>query len=157
MNTIVLLDTGPLGMVTHPHGNDGNRAVTVWLSGLLKAGVDVRIPEIADYELRRELIRANELKSVERLDELESRLTYEARTTRAIRRAAQIWAEARNKGQPTASPEALDGDVILAAQARTLETPSIRVTIATTNVGHLSRFASALQWSDCLPESLSSP
>ena len=62
--------------------------------------------------------------------------------------AANLWAEARRKGQPTADPKALDGDVILAAQARMLTNEMTEVIIATTNVGHLSRFTTALNWQD---------
>jgi predicted nucleic acid-binding protein len=154
MSSIVLLDTGPLGMVTHPNGSDTTRAAATWLRDLVKAGIDVRIPEIADYELRRELIRAKKLRSIKRLDELEAGLIFQALSTSVMRRAAQIWADARNQGQPTASEEALDGDVILAAQAKLLEETGLRVTIATTNIGHLSRFANALPWAQCLPDVL---
>jgi hypothetical protein len=42
----------------------------------------------------------------------------------------------------------VDGDVILAAQAQILANKMTAVIIATTNVGHLSRFATALNWQD---------
>ncbi len=60
--------------------------------------------------------------------------------------AAKLWAEARQTGQPTADAKALDGDVILSAQARLLCDETTEVIIATTNVGHLSRFIPALDW-----------
>jgi hypothetical protein len=56
-------------------------------------------------------------------------------------RAAELWAEARKSGMPTADPNELDCDVILAAQA--LE---INGVVATENVGHLSRFVAAKYW-----------
>jgi predicted nucleic acid-binding protein len=65
-------------------------------------------------------------------------------TTTAMRQAAKLWAEARQQGQPTAGDKTIDGDMILVAQAITLGTPD--VVIATTNVGHLSRFISADLW-----------
>ena len=46
----VLLDTGPLGMVTHPRRNADVKA---WLQELVSSGTVVRIPEIADYEVQR--------------------------------------------------------------------------------------------------------
>jgi hypothetical protein len=60
----------------------------------------------------------------------------------------QLWSKtrARQQGQPTADDKALDGDVILAARAITLGITN--VVIATTNVGHLSRFAPAALWPD---------
>jgi hypothetical protein len=62
--------------------------------------------------------------------------------------AASLWAEVRKMGQPTADPKALDGDVILAAQAQMLANEMTAVIIATTNVDNLSRFAIALNWQD---------
>jgi hypothetical protein len=58
-----------------------------------------------------------------------------------MRRAAEFWAQARNLGIPTAPPEALDADVILAAQAA-----RVGAIVATENVGHLARFVTALHW-----------
>ncbi len=58
-------------------------------------------------------------------------------------RAAELWAAARSAGLPTAGPDALDGDCILAAQALLSVGPSDTVKIATDNVAHLSRFVAA--------------
>ena len=151
-----MLDAGPLGLVTHPKGGADARAAEEWLRGLRKAGVAVKIPEIADYELRRELTRAGKTKSVGRLDRLAETPDYVPLTTEAMRLAAEYWALVRQRGTPTAHPEALDGDAILAAQAflvgRDAGTDPEGVVIATTNVGHLSRFpVAAEQWGDILP------
>ncbi|MCL1463350.1 hypothetical protein [Argonema galeatum] len=62
-------------------------------------------------------------------------------------KAAEFWATARRTGMPTADPKALDGDVILAAQA-TVIAVNDAVIVATTNVGHLSRFVDAREWRD---------
>jgi len=45
---------------------------------------------------------------------------------------------------------ALDGDVILAAQARMIEREGYEVIVATMNVRHLSRFVMAREWRDIL-------
>lgn len=104
------------------------------------------IPEIADYEVRRELLRANKTKGIARLDELARFLEYLPLTTTAMRQAAQFWGQARQQGQPTAGDNTIDGDMILAAQVMTLAIPD--AVIATTNVGHLSRFVAAGLWQD---------
>ncbi|QLE59340.1 type II toxin-antitoxin system VapC family toxin [Nostoc sp. TCL26-01] len=104
----------------------------------------VIIPEIADYEVRRELLRANKIRGIARLDELKQFLDYLPITTAAMLQAAIFWAQARQQGQPTASDKTIDGDMILVAQAITLAVPDF--VIATTNVGHLSRFAPAELW-----------
>ena len=104
------------------------------------------VPEIADYEVRRELTRARRVAGIARLDALIARVEYLAIETSAMRKAAQFWAEARQRGQPTASDAALDGDVILAAQAATLNRSG--VVVATTNTRHLSRFVPAELWTD---------
>jgi predicted nucleic acid-binding protein len=96
--------------------------------------------------VRRELLRAKKNQGIERLDALTNRLEYLPITTAAMFQAAQFWAQARQQGQPTADNQALDGDVILAAQAVVLNIQN--VVIATTNVGHLSRFTDAKLWQE---------
>jgi len=51
-----------------------------------------------------------------------------------------------NAGKPTADRNALDGDVILAAQAIWEVNAGNEVVIATTNVGHLSQFVDVREW-----------
>ena len=148
MNRLILLDSGPLGMVTNPKAKGLPLACQQWLKTLLKRGERFAIPEIADYEVRRELLRANLLKSIHRLDHLTQTLEYIPIQTDTMLLAASLWAEVRKMGQPTADAKALDGDVILAAQAQLLANEMTTVIIATTNVGHLSRFATALSWQD---------
>ncbi|MBI1296638.1 hypothetical protein GC175_16915 [bacterium] len=80
MIEVVILDAGPLGMVTNPRRSPLNMSCARWLQSLFATG---------------------------------------------------------------------NGDVILAAQAVTLSTPSF--VIATTNVGHLRRFAPAELWTDLQP------
>jgi predicted nucleic acid-binding protein len=84
------------------------------------------------------------------LDRLAGLLEYLPITTAAMRQAAKFWAQARQQGRPTAGDQALDGDVILAAQAVTLGVAD--VVVATTNVAHLSRFVSAETWQSIRPE-----
>jgi len=104
------------------------------------------LPEIADYEVRRELIRAGKAAGIRRLEELKSQLPYRHLTKKVILLAAQFWAEARMRGRPTAEPNSLDGDVILAARAILVANEGHEVIIAITNVGYLSQFIEARQW-----------
>jgi len=92
MTKIVLLDTGPLSAVTHPRANR-NREIAEWLKRLLRAGCHVVIPEIADYELRRELLRAGKPASIERLDGLKRLSRYAPLNTDMMLRAAELWAQ----------------------------------------------------------------
>lgn len=148
MSTLVFLDTGPLGMVTNPRATPQTERCTRWLEGLLTRGVRVLIPEIADYELRRELLRAEKVEGLRRLDGMVATLEYLPLTTTMMRQAAAFWAETRQQGRPTADDRALDGDVILAAQAVVTATADDEVIVATENVGHLARFVPAYAWWD---------
>jgi predicted nucleic acid-binding protein len=134
----VVLDTGPLGKIAHPRRNP---EVTAWFDHLLAAGFVVILPEIGDYEVRRELLLAGLSRSVQRLDGLKQVITYSPLTTETMLRATELWAGARRSGQPTADPKALDGDVILAAQAEL-----IGGIVATDNVRHLARYVDAREW-----------
>jgi predicted nucleic acid-binding protein len=145
----VVLDAGPLGLVTNPKLSAESVACAQWLQAHVTSGSRLIIPEIADYEVRRELLRANKIKGLARLDDLAKILEYLPINTVAMRQAAQYWAQARQRGQPTAGDKTIDGDMILAAQALTLEI--IDVVIATTNLGHLSRLVTAELWQNITP------
>ena len=142
----VILDTGPLGLVTNPILSAISQSCTRWLQSLLRYGVRVIVPEIADDEIRRELLRAKKFRGLARLDSLGESLDYLPLETAVLRQAAEFWAAARQQGRQTAPDKALDADVILAAQAHCLNSDD--VTIATTNVRHLSRYVRAEHWQD---------
>jgi len=148
MSMVVLLDAGPLGLITNPRASQEARECNQWLASLALKEIQVKIPEIADYEVRRELLRADKFKGIERLNDLQRYLDYVPLTTQTMLKAAQFWAQVRKQGMPTADDKALDGDVILAAQALLIQDEGHEVIIATTNVGHLSRLAQAKTWRD---------
>jgi predicted nucleic acid-binding protein len=115
---------------------------------LLARGVKVGLPEVADYEVRRELLRADKMLGVARLDALQQALTYLPISTPLMRMAAEFWASARKRGKKPADDAALDGDVLIAAQAVLLMGEGEEVVVATSNVRHLSLFAPAKFWKD---------
>ena len=145
MTRAVVLDAGSLAMITHPRPNP---ELARWFAQQLRDGAEFVIPEIADYEVRRELIRAAKTKSIERLDQLAASLVYLPLSTEIMRTAARLWADMRRQGTPTASEEALDADVILAAQASSLQGDYAEIIVATDNVGHLARMVSAKRWNE---------
>lgn len=134
-------------MLSNPTESGPARATWGWAQSKLQGGDELVVPEIADYEVRRELVRASKSQGLDRLDELCRGLRYEPLATSAMRDAAALWADARNRGAATAHDLALDGDVILAAQARQLAVAGA-VVVATTNVKHLERYVDARVWSD---------
>jgi predicted nucleic acid-binding protein len=138
MSITILLDAGPLGMISNPKATAANRECYDWMEALVVSGAQVFVPEIADYEVRRELIRAGKIQGISRLDLIKNTIGYLPITTSIMLKAAELWAEARRSGVPTADPKALDCDVILAAQA--LEVNGV---VATENIGHLIRFVAA--------------
>lgn len=146
MSRVVVLDTGPIGLITNPKQSDRGIACNQWLQSHLQSGSKIILPEIADYELRRELLRANKTKGISRLDELAQLIEYLPITTAAMHEAANLWAKARQQGQSTAGDKNIDGDIILIGQAKTLVDPN--VVIATTNIKHISRFIAADLWSN---------
>ena len=145
---IVLLDAGPLGMITNPKSSPENEQCKDWIANLAFKGVDVMIPEIADYEVRRELLRADKARGLARLDALRAMLAYAPITTPVMLQAAEFWAAARKMGRQSATDASLDADMILVAQAAELGRTGGDAIIATTNVRHLSLFSPARVWRD---------
>jgi hypothetical protein len=132
-------------MVSHPRRIPDPKT---WLADRIDAGDVHLIPDVADYEVRRELLRVRKSTGIYRLDALGATLGVFATTPEVLREAAQMWATARQRGRPTAVDAALDIDVIIAAQAREIEREGHVVPVATTNVAHLAQFVDAKMWAD---------
>lgn len=124
----IVLDASPLGLLTQREGVAMADACRQWVDDCLARGARIYVPEIADYEVRRELLRAGKSSGIARLDAFIAAepSRYLPITTAAMRQAALFWAEARRRGQPTAPDPALDADTILASQAATLDAPTGR-------------------------------
>jgi predicted nucleic acid-binding protein len=148
---LAYLDTGPLGRISNPRATADNLRCRQWARSLVSAGFRVVVPEIADYEVRRELFRVGATAGLARLDLVKANFPYAPLTTDVMLRAAELWADVRRKGMPTASPDSLDGDAILAAQALVGCGPGDTVVVATDNVGHLGRFVDARIWDQIVP------
>ena len=146
MSRLILLDANTLGLASNPGGKPEAEACAQWIEALLRGGDRVLAPEIADYEVSRELLRANKTRGVARLDLWRTTGAYVTLTTDAMILAAEFWAEVRKQGQTTAPDLALDGDVILAGQAEVLRRQGAVVIVATTNIRHLARFTDARRW-----------
>jgi predicted nucleic acid-binding protein len=144
MGRIIVLDTGPAGKIAHPSIAPDVRQ---WLLERAAAGDKISLPEIVDYELRRSFLleirrgRSSFVTSLQRLDELRQNSIFLPLDSDVMLRAAELWAETRIRGKPTADDKALDGDVILAAQALQIDG-----TIVTENPGHLALFAKVERW-----------
>jgi hypothetical protein len=73
VSRFLVLDSGPLGLLTHPQRNAEVVAITEWLSRCLLSGHRIIIPAIVYYELKRELLRANKTFGVSRLEAFASK------------------------------------------------------------------------------------
>ncbi|MGI8711369.1 MAG: PIN domain-containing protein [Acidimicrobiales bacterium] len=154
--TAIVLDTTPLGLITQRPGHVGGDACRAWYGTLSGIGCRFFVPEIADYEVRRELLRAKKADGIQRLDDFISAdpARYLPLTTEQVRRAALLWAQARQGGLVTAPPEALDGDVLIAAQAESVMPADFSLSgrvVATQNVRHFGALTTAVLWSDLIP------
>lgn len=150
---IVLLDTGPLGMITNANKKNPEAVQSKeWIKQLLRKRVLVYVAEIAYYESRRKHIQLKNKEGVERLDNFVNSpsIGYAPITTEIIVKASELWGWARLTGQQTAHDEAIDADVILAATAIIMALEGEYVVIATTNDRHLARYTPAKKWTDII-------
>lgn len=105
-------------MVTNPRSSPDSEACKTWLQGLSQSGIAIAIPEIADYEVRRELLRSEKSLGLARLDALKSLLRFVPITSAAMLKPAEFRASARNAGWQSASDSSLDADMILCGPGR---------------------------------------
>lgn len=69
MSRVILLDAGTLGVVTQRRGAPIADACREWVTACIRNGAVILVPEVADYEVRRELLRAGKAEGLRRLDE----------------------------------------------------------------------------------------
>lgn len=150
MVKVVVLDSGVVGVLTNRNPKPDVVACRQWVTDLTAAGHVVVLPEVSDYEQRREHLRRNAAVALNLLDKLPQRMRYLPLDTPTLRRAAAIWALARQHGRPTAGDNSIDADVILAAQAEMLADPN--TVIASNNLRHLrTLFPTVELWRNITP------
>ena len=87
---IVLLDSGPLGILSNPNSSPKTLECRYWAERLTDKGYGLIVPEIADYEVRRELLRADKQEGLRRLDTLKAKFQYLPLTTKTMLKAAEF-------------------------------------------------------------------
>ena len=147
---IVILDSGVLHTLVSTSKVKEVTDCQDWFYYLLSRSAKVVTSSLCNYEVKRELIRRKKVKEINNLNQLKALIDFFPVDDSTLELAAELWAEARNKGMPTADDLSLDADVIICAQYQLLaqEYPGRYVVIATTNVKHLSRFTEAKEWQD---------
>lgn len=151
---IVFIDSGVLGLLTHPKKEGKPALCEDWLYSLLAKGVYVVSSDICDYEVRRSLllesVKKKSFESLDNLDELRNVIDFLKLETTVIFKASQIWMETRRKGRKTADDYEMDVDIIILAHWYLLKQqyPSRYIVIATTNVKHFEEFSEALNWEE---------
>jgi predicted nucleic acid-binding protein len=145
----LLLDSGILSRLVRPEIEENKQVADVFLRLLGDPRFGPCVPEIVDYELRRKLIhlgyrrhqaRAWAREAIDRLDEIVA-LGYVPLTTDTMRLAATLWARTRSEGRLRGPENALDVDIILAAQAR-----QTGGHIVTANEKHFRTIADVFDW-----------
>ena len=150
MNQVIVPDAHPLSQITHPKIKQN---VQKWLKSLDNRTV-IKVAEITDYEVRRELIRSKKQKSIDRLNKFNQEVGLILINSAVMQKASELWAWTRSKGKPTASNHSLDADVILVSQVIVQLSHFDKITIATTNIKHISFFKEkgidVLNWEETL-------
>jgi predicted nucleic acid-binding protein len=137
---VICLDSGPLGLACSNPKNPDVIKIGTWLRlWQVEENTIVILPEIIDYELRRELLLQGFGDSVSLLDQLRKALNYVLLRDNVLDRAAGLWADLRRRGLPTTHDHRLDVDVILAAQALDYTGHGDELIIATSDPGDLNR------------------
>jgi hypothetical protein len=155
---IIALDSGPVGLACDNPKKPFIRRFVNWMIRVLEDGrTMIILPEVADYEVRRKLLaNPDGQASISRLDDLikpGGLLVYVPINTASMRTAARLWSEAKRGGYSTADDKALDGDVILAAQALEYIGTGDRLVVATGNESDLARYVGkrARHWEAITP------
>lgn len=151
---VIVLDTFPTSSVSKRPGKQPTLSDQChqWINDCETAGHRVLVPAISYYEALRELELRQAKSQIIRLKAfcLQPR-RFLPLTIDHLETAAQLWGQSRRVGLATADPHALDGDVILAAQALSIGIVAPGLIVATTNAAHISRFVAAESWTNIQP------
>ena len=146
-----MLDAGPTGLGGKAPGRPDTARFRAWVATLLAGGDRIAVPEIARYEVRRELFRVGASGGLRRLDHLQQRLEFLAITSPVMDLASELWAHVR-RGRSRLLPPTRPSTPTRSSRRQALVTASLwpgdEVIIATTNVAHLARFpgVDAREW-----------
>lgn len=159
MSKVIFFDAGPLGIIVNSKTPPSPLTIKAieWVYALIVEGHRLIVPAIADFEVRREFLRAGMTDSLALLDAWNTAQPdrYLPLTDSALKLAAQLWAQARNGGTLPADPKELNGDVLIAAQIldyqATYGLAASDIVIASVNVGHLSLFVPSDLWTNIRP------
>ena len=161
MGHAVFIDACTLGKMSRPEAND----CLAWAESLKASGDLIVIPAVADYEIRRELLRANKPDGIASLDDLAQKFCLLPISQNAMILAAKFWADLRTgMGKKGCDDKKIDADVILAAQARRYsEENKVTVLIATDNIRHFqalvdgTHIVGAKPWGEIAPSGPAPP
>jgi predicted nucleic acid-binding protein len=141
---LIFLDTQLIWLIVHPRGGAKTLELNAVLARRLDLGDQLTVAEICDFEARREILRRNAPRQLRNLDAFIAVNRFVPIDSASMRLAAEIWAQLRRDGRPTAADAALDCDVILGAQASRFDDH----VVATENLRHLERICNAVHWRD---------
>jgi len=96
----VFLDSGPLGLASQARGKPKADQCRAWLDTLEAKGVRILIPEIVDYEVRRELVRVGATAGIRRLNILLIRFSLLPLDRVAMLHVAELWDRDHQFGEP---------------------------------------------------------
>ena len=152
---VFLFDSSPLSVLTNTKYPQVTVDAIQWSRDLMHSGTKIIVPAIADFELRRELTRTRSVNSLTALDKFNGSVTdrYLALTDSALKRAAVLWALARNRGVLPADPKraqwrCIDCGASSGISSLHMGIATSDLVIDTVNSGHLSLFVPAALWSD---------
>lgn len=137
MSHLILLDSAPLGYLCNPRNIEKTRFFKNKLKDL---EVILYLPEIIDYELRRNLELEGFSKSINLLDQFRQRHQILWLESDDFLKAAELWSWCRKEGYATTENKGIDIDVILVSQALSQLRNFYKVIILTADIGDLSIF-----------------
>ncbi len=137
MKRVAFLDSGPLGRVVNPRSLP---EIKLWIQFVKQNKIALRVAEVTDYELRRNLVLEGLQKSINNLNKYKQTQRFIPITSEAMLEACELWAWSRKRGIATTDIKNIDADVILVAQAISQKDNFEEIIIVTENPKHISRF-----------------